>query len=244
MRHQTLVTTGAKGAEGFRDGFGFDQEIGQQDDKTGALNHAAGAIERGHQIGLGTGTGLTKGRENPIPLLLRAARRDHRSDLIVDANQPDRIALANQEERECGGQMFGVGHLGETGVAAAPVHGLADVQNYDRPGVCLLLEQFYHPAIGAGGNFPVEVAEVIAGLVLAVFGELDGEAFARRAVETVDEAVHDPAGHEFEAAEGGEGGGIELVGAGGGHSFVKWLQVRARRPAGRNTPSAQWRSVA
>jgi hypothetical protein len=96
---------------------------------------------------------------------------------------------------------------------AGPLHRGTHVEHEHSPGIGLFLELLDHPAIGAAGNPPVEIAQVVARQVRPMFGELDAEAFAGRAVHARHEAVDDPAGDEFQVAEGREDGGVDLIGA-------------------------------
>ncbi len=56
-------------------------------------------------------------------------------------------------------------------------------------------------AIGARVQPPVDAADVVAGDVAAVLGEVDRRAEVRRAVQAVDEAVDDRARQQLEVAD-------------------------------------------
>src|SRR5690606_41318312 len=73
-----------------------------------------------------------------------------------------------------------------------------------RAEVRLLLELLDVEAVRAAVHAPVDVAEVVAGLVHPVLGELDGETAVRRAVYAGEESLDDVARDELEAAERGE----------------------------------------
>ena len=48
---------------------------------------------------------------------------------------------------------------------------------------------------------PIEVAEVVAGLIIAIVAEFDAETMKRTVVEAAEETFHDVAGFEVEAFE-------------------------------------------
>ena len=81
------------------------------------------------------------------------------------------------EVAQAGGEHLAVGELGVA--AGAVFHGLRAVEEDVRDVVGLLLELLDVIAVGAAEDLPVEVAEVVAGRVFAVLGELDGEAVVR-----------------------------------------------------------------
>ena len=56
-------------------------------------------------------------------------------------------------------------------------------------------------AVGPREQPPVDAADVVAGHVAAVLGEVDRRAEVRRAMQAVDEAVDDRAREQFEVAD-------------------------------------------
>jgi hypothetical protein len=64
-------------------------------------------------------------------------------------------------------------------------------------------------AVGAGVEAPVDAAEVVAELVVAVVGELDAGAFAPALMRAGAEGVGEAAGAEREGPEGGEFAEVE-----------------------------------
>jgi hypothetical protein len=68
-------------------------------------------------------------------------------------------------------------------------------------------------AFGAGVHLPVDVPGVVAGGVLAVLGELDGEPVPRAAVAAGQIPLHHLLGVQLQAVDAGEDFGRE----GGGH---------------------------
>ena len=63
--------------------------------------------------------------------------------------------------------------------------------------VRLFFELLEVELVGAAENLPVEVPQVVAGCVLAVLGELDGEAVVGTAVYAGDVPFHDQPGTQL-----------------------------------------------
>ena len=59
-------------------------------------------------------------------------------------------------------------------------------------------------ALGAREHVPIDVAQIVAGRVGAVFGELLAEAEIGRAMQAGDEAVDHGARHQVQAGDAGE----------------------------------------
>ena len=108
-------------------------------------------------------------------------------DLAGEGDQPDRVALGEQEVGERRRQGGGVVRLGPP--ARAVAHRPAVVDEQVAAQVGLVLELLDVVAVGAGEEPPVEVAEVVAGAVLAVFGELDREAVVGAAVQAAPQPL-------------------------------------------------------
>ena len=68
-------------------------------------------------------------------------------------------------------------------------HRLAGIQEQIREQVGLLLVLLQVKLVGLGPDFPVDVADVVAGHVLAMLGELDGEAVVRAGMHPGDVAL-------------------------------------------------------
>ena len=95
--------------------------------------------------------------------------------------RPDRVLLAGQEHRQRGGQRGGVVELGQR--PGAVVHRGAGVDDERGAEVALFLVLLDVVAVGAAEDAPVEPAQVVAGRVFAILGELDVEAVERAAVQ-------------------------------------------------------------
>ena len=84
--------------------------------------------------------GSLERRDDPLPLPAARARRDSGSDLGVEADEPHRVALPQQQERDRRREPLGVGELGEPRSVPAPRHRAADVEQDRRAQIRLLLE--------------------------------------------------------------------------------------------------------
>jgi hypothetical protein len=65
-------------------------------------------------------------------------------------------------------------------------------------------------APGAALDLPVDVLDVVAGNILAMLGELDGEAVVGALVHAREVALDDEPGLDLQAADLGEGEGVEI----------------------------------
>ena len=109
------------------------------------------------------------------------ARRQHADDPIVEGHQADRVALAVHQVAERGREARAVLELRHA--ARAVPHRAAHVEHQVAIEVGLLFELLDVVAIAARVDLPVDRRQIVAGDVLAVFGELDAEAFERAAVQ-------------------------------------------------------------
>ncbi|MCG3120255.1 MAG: hypothetical protein ALAOOOJD_02907 [bacterium] len=71
------------------------------------------------------------------------------------------------------------------------------------------LKLFNIITIGAAINFPIDVARIIAGGVLAIFRKLDAEAFERTAMQAAEKALNHRAGAELHAGNSRKNFGVE-----------------------------------
>ena len=75
----------------------------------------------------------------------------------------------------------------------APVaHALAGVQQQVADQVGLVLELLQIVFVGPAEDFPIEIAEIVAGGILAMLGELDRKAVERAAMDARHIALDDP----------------------------------------------------
>lgn len=141
-------------------------------------------------------------------------RRNHVPQAGVEADQSNGVPLPEQQQRHRRGQPFGVGQLGQSRRVASPLHGGRNVEHEHGPGIGLFLELFDDPAIGAPCDAPIEITQVITRHVGAMLRELNRKPLSGRPMETGNEAVHHPTGHQFQMAQRRQDGRVELVGTG------------------------------
>ena len=127
--------------------------------------------------------------------------------ILIENDQTGGIALLGGEIGERCGDIAGVIELAD--FARAVGHGRAGIEQDQELGVGFAFEAFEVDAVGAGEDVPVDVAEIVAFDVLAVFGELLAEAEGGGTVQAGDEAIHNGLRDEVEGRDGGEDGGIE-----------------------------------
>ena len=97
-------------------------------------------------------------------------------------------------------------------MAGAPVvHRGAGVDDERDADVALFLVLLDVVAVGAGEDAPVEPAEVVAGGVLAVLGELDVEAVEGAAVQAADRPLDEPARPQRQVGDLGDGVRIGIL---------------------------------
>ena len=153
----------------------------------------------------------------PIGLLaaLLATQRGYQTyvlDRVTEGRKPEMV-------RRLGATYFHVGDLGEAGAEAdIVIECTGFVQMLLRAGgvddevgaeVGLLLEALHVVLVELALGLPVEVAQLVAGRVLAVLGELDRLPVVGRAVEAGEHALGDRADAQLQAAELGEDGGVQ-----------------------------------
>ena len=124
-------------------------------------------------------------------------------DLVVEGGQAGGVLLLEDHVGEGGGDPLGVLELGDVAFGGVG-HGLAGIEQDVGEEVGFLLVLLEVVLVGLGPDFPVDVADVVALRVLAVLGELDGEAVVGALVEAGDEALDDQAGLEVESFEASE----------------------------------------
>ena len=184
---------------------------------------------------------LSRGRLTSIALhdgvdvRLLAARRDDLAHVLVEGDAADRVLLAQQQVGQAGGDGAAVVVLVQR--PAAVVHRLADVDDQGAAQVGLFLELLDVEAVGLGPDLPVEVADVVAGGVLAVLHELDRVAEERAAVHAGDEALDDVLGAQVEPRDAGDRLGMQeaarIVFFGGhGADLNGESNLEDRRPVG------------
>jgi len=86
-------------------------------------------------------------------------------------------------------------------VPLGEVHGRRVVDDQMATQVGLLLVLLDEKLVGAGVEFPVDVADRLAGVVRPVLGEFHGKTVHGALVDTRDKTFHDLFGHELHVVE-------------------------------------------
>ena len=106
----------------------------------------------------------------------------------VAGDQAHRVALADHQEAQGGGQCLGISELGLTSRAVA--HRAGRVQDEGCPQLGLLFVLADVVAVATGIDQPIQMPQVVPGLIFAMPGKLDREAAAYRAVLARKNALH------------------------------------------------------
>src|SRR5205085_4053522 len=101
-----------------------------------------------------------------------------------------------EEVGQGGGRGAGVIDLGVGDGAVA--HGPTQIDQQVAAEVGFVLETLDVIAVAAGEELPVKVARVVAGGVLAILAELDGETMVRAAMKSRKEPLHNDLGAELQ----------------------------------------------
>ncbi len=213
LKRAEFVPAGGEAGEGTDEGRGIDEEIGNENNETPFADEIGGAFEGRDQVGGATGRRGFDGVVDVAEVTGAMTCREEFTDLVIEGDETDGIALLMEEVGEGGGEGGGVAGL--VVVEGAVLHGAGTIEEQVAAEVGFVLELLDVMAVGPGEDPPVEMARVIAGCVLAILGELDGEAVVRAAMEAGPETLDDGAGAEFEAADGHERLGMDEGSAGG-----------------------------
>ena len=126
-------------------------------------------------------------------------RLDELLDAVAEEEQADAVLVGDGREGERGRDFGGQVALGH-GTGAVAVGG-GDVDEEHQGQFALFAVFFHEGGAGAGGDVPVDRADVVAGLVLADFLELHALALEDRMVAARKDVLHRAAGADFDAAD-------------------------------------------
>ena len=107
--------------------------------------------------------------------------------LVSCVDQADGVALVQHQVRQRGGDVLGVLELAR--VLALVGHAAAGIDEQMGLQVGLFLVFLDVVAIGLAEGAPVDVADLVAGIILAMLGELDAEALVGALVDAGEEAL-------------------------------------------------------
>ena len=137
---------------------------------------------------------------------------------VSNVDQADRVLLMDHQVAERRRQADGVLELGQL-LPVGVGHRRAQVHDQVAGDVGLGLELLEVILVGLGVDVPVEVLEIVAGDVLAVLGELDGEALKRAGVQAGEEALDDELGPQIEPGDLADDFGPQVF-LGGSHAAI------------------------
>ena len=154
------------------------------------------------------GSAMFEAAQQAVQLPLARRGADVVAHFVVENDQAGGIALILDGEIEKRrGRVARVIHLGDA--VRRVLHGIAGVEQHGEQAVGFAAIALQVGALGAREDVPIHVAQIVAGRIGAVFGELLAEAEIRRAVQAGDEAVHHRLGDQVEAGNSGEHRRIE-----------------------------------
>ena len=149
----------------------------------------------------------SRAMHQPAQVARPVAGRHVLADLVVERGQADRVALREQEVGQRRRERAGV--LRFRVAAGAVAHRPAVVDQQVAAEVRLVLEFLDEVPVAAGEDPPVDVARIVAPRVLAVLGELDGEAVIGTAVNPFPEPLDDRLGAQLHRLDLHQGGRID-----------------------------------
>jgi len=134
--------------------------------------------------------------------------------MVSRADHAGGVVLAQEKPGERGCEHFRAFHFGSPSLCAAIFHRSAGVTDNIEPDVRLEHVTFDAETVVAGVEAPIEMAQIIAGLIVAIIAELDAEPVKRAVVQAAEKSLHDVARLEIESFERGQQLRIEAFGQG------------------------------
>src|SRR5580765_13954 len=197
-------------------------EVAHDDDEAAAPDHTECGPEQHGQVGGGGAVGVGRGLEQlagaPEHLAATMAGADGLLDVVVEEHGADLVAAAGQDLGQGGGDL---GHDEVLLAVRRPErHRRGPVQEQPAGDLAVLDvlpdERLVHP----GRDVPVDVAQVVAGRVLAQVGEVQTRPAEEGPVVTLEPAVEATDDPPLQAAQ--HPLGCQLVGAGHDSPPVDW----------------------
>ncbi len=132
------------------------------------------------------------------------------------------VVLFEQKPRQRRGQHFGAFQLRAPGGCAPIVHRGAGIANNVEADIGLLHVTLDTQPVAARVEPPIQVTQIVAGLVIAVVAELDAKPVKRAVMQPAEEAFHDVARFEIQSLQRRQQFRVEALGQGldrGGHGL-------------------------
>ncbi len=144
-------------------------------------------------------------------------RLEHGADLRVVDRKADGVALMEHQVGERGGDVLGVLEFADRptgtdlgGNLAGEAHAAGGIDEQMGLEVGFFLVFLDVVTVGLADGAPVDMADLVPGVILAMLGELDGEALVGTFVDAGEETLDERARHQSQVAVLRQGGGIEL----------------------------------
>ena len=167
-------------------------------------------LHRHLEVALPLGLGAIERVQDALEVLRR--RRNVRDDVVVEGDAADAVALLLREVGEARAEILPVLEL--RNAAAREIHRPRDVEDDREVRVRVGFVLLQVVAVGPRVQLPVHAADVVAGHVAPVLGEIDRRAEVRRAVQPVDESVDHGLREQLEIADAREDLRVDEPGAG------------------------------
>ena len=195
------------------------QKIREHDDEAAALDLFSNLVQRRGPIRGAGGLGVLQLAEQRRQIALHRARRQIAGDAFVEQHQAHGVTLVNHQIAQRRSKIAGVIELADfAGVGDSHRRRLID--EYITFEIGFFFKLFHVKAVGFAVDFPIDVANLVAGHILPVFGKFDAEAVIRAAVQAGDEAFDDQARAQIHVGQARDRGGMKVfaIEGFGGHS--------------------------
>ena len=123
-----------------------------------------------------------------------------RSHFVVKRDQSNRVLLGNHQVSQGGGQTDRVVEFCQF-LLVRVSHRLTQIHDQVARDIGLRLKFLDVILVGLGEDLPVNILQVVAVRVLAMFAELDTEPVKRTGVQSVQETLHDELGPQVKSLD-------------------------------------------
>ncbi len=169
---------------------GRADEIGDDENQRAPFDGMQPALQQGRQVGEG------RARQLRLPeqivdqaqhLHAPAARRDGALDPAGVEHRPHTVAVTRQQARQRGDKIDQQAAL--LAVLAAKIDRWAEIEQEPGCDFAVFHVLAHIRRVHAGGDVPIDIADVVLGLVLAQIGKIDPVAVEQAAVVALQQAV-------------------------------------------------------
>lgn len=133
--------------------------------------------------------------------------------VLGEDQQADPIILIENQAGQGGGDNAGVMPFADRGTITLVRHAAGAIDRQQTGEIGFGLIPFQHQAIGSAQDFPVEMAQIIAGDIRPVVGKIDAVALMGAAMTAGVQAFDDASGGDFQVVQPGERFGSNQVGS-------------------------------